>query len=66
MAILFGLNGYTVCGRALRDEIFLANSSTDAIRAHQAKDLYDSFKLTSLYVYRKGVSKSFENQVLAR
>ncbi|CAL5871501.1 uncharacterized protein PFLUO_LOCUS5754 [Penicillium psychrofluorescens] len=51
---------------AIQSGWWKSNSSTDAIRAHQAKDLYDSFKLTSLYVYRKGVSKSFENQVLAR
>ncbi|KKK18747.1 hypothetical protein P175DRAFT_0532574 [Aspergillus ochraceoroseus IBT 24754] len=37
----------------------------DIIRAYQAKQLYDSFKLTSLYIYRTSISKSFENQVLA-
>ncbi|KAL4805033.1 hypothetical protein BDV18DRAFT_141785 [Aspergillus unguis] len=37
----------------------------DVIRAYQAKQLYDDFKLTSLYIYRTAISKSFENQVLA-
>jgi histone deacetylase 6 len=38
----------------------------DVIRAYQSKQLYDNFKLTSLYIYRTSISKSFENQVLAR
>ncbi|KAL4892077.1 histone deacetylase Hda1 [Aspergillus ambiguus] len=37
----------------------------DVIRGYQAKELYDNYKLTSLYIYRTGISKSFENQVLA-
>ncbi|KAL4795013.1 hypothetical protein BDV19DRAFT_179123 [Aspergillus venezuelensis] len=37
----------------------------DVIRAYQAKQLYDNYKLTSLYIYRTAISKSFENQVLA-
>jgi histone deacetylase 6 len=37
----------------------------DVIRAYQSKQLYDNFKLTSLYIYRTSISKSFENQVLA-
>ncbi|KAL1973489.1 hypothetical protein VTN31DRAFT_6124 [Thermomyces dupontii] len=37
----------------------------DIIRAYQAKQLYDSHKLTSLWIYRTTISKSFENQVLA-
>ncbi|KAI9042059.1 histone deacetylase hdaA [Aspergillus affinis] len=37
----------------------------DVIRQYQAKHLYDNYKLTSLYIYRNGISKSFENQVLA-
>ncbi|KAL2865025.1 histone deacetylase hdaA [Aspergillus lucknowensis] len=37
----------------------------DVIRAYQAKQLYDNYRLTSLYIYRTGISKSFENQVLA-
>lgn len=38
----------------------------DVVRAYQAKQLYDNFKLTSLYIYRTAISRSFENQVLAR
>ncbi|PGH21333.1 hypothetical protein AJ80_03384 [Polytolypa hystricis UAMH7299] len=37
----------------------------DIIRQYQAKQLYDEFKLTSLYIYRDTISSSFENQVLA-
>ncbi|KAL2828050.1 hypothetical protein BDW59DRAFT_143701 [Aspergillus cavernicola] len=37
----------------------------DVIRAYQAKQLYDNHKLTSLYIYRTAISRSFENQVLA-
>ncbi|KAL1984364.1 hypothetical protein VTN96DRAFT_9225 [Rasamsonia emersonii] len=37
----------------------------DIIRAYQAKHLYDNYKLTSLFIYRNSISKSFENQVLA-
>ncbi|GES66357.1 histone deacetylase [Aspergillus terreus] len=37
----------------------------DYIRGCQAKQLYDNYKLTSLYIYRTRISKSFENQVLA-
>lgn len=43
-----------------------ANKSADVIRAYQSKQLYDNYKLTSLYIYRTAISKSFENQVLAR
>lgn len=39
---------------------------TDIIRQYQAKQLYEEHKLTSLYIYRDTISKSFENQVLAR
>lgn len=38
----------------------------DIIRQYQAKQLYDEYKLSSLYIYRDTISKSFENQVLAR
>ncbi|EER44443.1 histone deacetylase hda1 [Histoplasma capsulatum H143] len=38
----------------------------DIIRQYQAKQLYDSCKLTSLFIYRDTISKSFEHQVLAR
>ena len=38
----------------------------DIIRNYQSKQLYDNYKLTSLYIYRTGISKAFENQVLAR
>ncbi|KAJ5177286.1 Histone deacetylase clr3 [Penicillium canariense] len=37
----------------------------DVLREYQARQLYDSFKLTPLYIYRTKISKSFENQVLA-
>ncbi|KAL1964360.1 hypothetical protein VTN77DRAFT_7045 [Rasamsonia byssochlamydoides] len=37
----------------------------DVIRAYQSKRLYDNYKLTSLFIYRNSISKSFENQVLA-
>ncbi|KAL5340649.1 hypothetical protein BJX70DRAFT_360823 [Aspergillus crustosus] len=37
----------------------------DVIRSYQAKQLYDNYKLTSLYIYRTAISRSFENQVLA-
>ena len=38
----------------------------DIIRNYQSKQLYENYKLTSLYIYRTAISKSFENQVLAR
>ncbi|KAJ5673297.1 histone deacetylase [Penicillium longicatenatum] len=37
----------------------------DSIRELQAKQLYESCKLTQLYIYRTAISKSFEHQVLA-
>ncbi|KAI9699415.1 MAG: Histone deacetylase hda1 [Candelina mexicana] len=37
----------------------------DVIRAYQSKNLYDQFKMTSLFILRDRISKSFENQVLA-
>ncbi|CAK42801.1 uncharacterized protein An16g01840 [Aspergillus niger] len=37
----------------------------DVIRAYQSKQLYDNYKLTSLFIYRTAISRSFENQVLA-
>ncbi|GLI79815.1 histone deacetylase hda1 [Penicillium ochrochloron] len=37
----------------------------DVIRAYQAQQLYENFKLTALFIYRTKISKSFENQVLA-
>ncbi|CEJ59885.1 Putative Histone deacetylase HdaA [Penicillium brasilianum] len=37
----------------------------DVLRGYQAKILYESFKLTPLYIYRTKISRSFENQVLA-
>lgn len=36
------------------------------IRDYQSKQLYEDFKLTSLYIYRTAISKSFKNQVMAR
>ncbi|KAK2852156.1 hypothetical protein FQN49_005312 [Arthroderma sp. PD_2] len=44
---------------------FEGNRVHDIIRQYQAKQLYDEHKLTSLYIYRDTISKSFENQVLA-
>lgn len=38
----------------------------DVIRQYQAQQLYNNYKLTSLWIYRTSISKSFENQVLAR
>lgn len=38
----------------------------DVIRQYQAQQLYNNYKLTSLWIYRASISKSFENQVLAR
>lgn len=38
----------------------------DVIRDVQSKNLYENAKLTPLYIYRTNLSKSFENQVLAR
>lgn len=38
----------------------------DVIRDVQSKELYKNAKLTPLYIYRTNLSKSFENQVLAR
>uniref|UniRef100_A0A093V872 Histone deacetylase n=1 Tax=Talaromyces marneffei PM1 TaxID=1077442 RepID=A0A093V872_TALMA len=35
------------------------------IRQYQAQQLYNNYKLTSLWIYRSSISKSFENQVLA-
>ncbi|KAJ5318145.1 hypothetical protein PENANT_c043G02693 [Penicillium antarcticum] len=37
----------------------------DIIRVYQANQLYESCKLTPLYIYRTAISKSFEKQVLA-
>lgn len=58
------LHGKWVSGDAMgrEDNRYFA----DVIRAYQSKQLYDNFKLTSLYIYRTAISKSFENQVLAR
>nr|ABI74745.1 putative histone deacetylase [Monascus purpureus] len=49
-----------------KDEGLWTDRLHDVIRAYQSKQLYDNFKLTSLYIYRTAISKSFENQVLAR
>ncbi|KAJ5182425.1 Histone deacetylase clr3 [Penicillium capsulatum] len=42
-----------------------ANRLHDVLREVQAKQLYESAKLTPLYIYRTAISKSFDNQVLA-
>ncbi|KAI9716932.1 MAG: hypothetical protein M1812_005081 [Candelaria pacifica] len=41
------------------------HATKDVIRAYQSKNLYDEFKMTSLFILRDRLSKSFENQVLA-
>ncbi|OJJ43996.1 hypothetical protein ASPZODRAFT_18771 [Penicilliopsis zonata CBS 506.65] len=48
-----------------QDERLWTNRLHDVIRAYQSKHLFDNYKLTSLYIYRNAISKSFENQVLA-
>ncbi|KAL4782762.1 hypothetical protein BJX76DRAFT_277708 [Aspergillus varians] len=48
-----------------QDEGLWTDRLHDVIRAYQAKQLYDNYKLTSLYIYRTTISRSFENQVLA-
>ncbi|EAA59664.1 hypothetical protein AN8042.2 [Aspergillus nidulans FGSC A4] len=52
--------------KAIKNEGVWTDRLHDIIRAYQAKQLYDNYKLTSLYIYRTAISKSFENQVLAR
>jgi len=37
----------------------------DIIRAWQSKVMFDEFTMTSLFILREKISKSFENQVLA-
>lgn len=37
----------------------------DILRSHQAKMLYENFKMTPLYVYRTAISQSFKDQVIA-
>ena len=39
--------------------------SSDVIRAYQSKNLYDSYKMINLSVYRERISKSFNHQVIA-
>ncbi|KAL4995413.1 hypothetical protein BDV10DRAFT_174661 [Aspergillus recurvatus] len=51
--------------KAIKNEGVWTDRLHDIIRAYQAKQLYDDYKLTSLYIYRTAISKSFENQVLA-
>lgn len=41
-------------------------SLLDIIRTFQSTQLYENCKLVPLYVYRTSISKSFDNQVLAR
>ncbi|KAJ9395721.1 hypothetical protein DTO282F9_7341 [Paecilomyces variotii] len=48
-----------------REEHLWTDRVHDVIRAYQSKHLYDNYKLTSLYIYRTAISKSFANQVLA-
>ncbi|KAJ6110855.1 histone deacetylase [Penicillium sp. IBT 16267x] len=47
-----------------RNSVKLINAQ-DSIRELQAKQLYESCKLTELWIYRTAISKSFEHQVLA-
>ncbi|KAK2735021.1 Histone deacetylase hda1 [Myotisia sp. PD_48] len=44
---------------------FQGNRLHDILRQYQAQQLYEELQLTSLYIYRSSISKSFENQVLA-
>ncbi|KAJ5222144.1 Histone deacetylase clr3 [Penicillium citrinum] len=37
----------------------------DILRSYQSNKLYESFKMTPLYVYRTAISQSFKNQVIA-
>lgn len=48
-----------------RSSVMLINIQ-DSIRELQAKQLYESCKLTELWIYRTAISKSFRHQVLAR
>lgn len=43
----------------------LDSQSTDVLRQAQAKQLYESFRMTKLHILRDNVSPSFDNQVLA-
>ncbi|GAB1210101.1 hypothetical protein APSETT445_008891 [Aspergillus pseudonomiae] len=51
--------------KAPQEEGLWTDRLHDVIRAYQSKRLYENYKLTSLYIYRTAISKSFENQVLA-
>ncbi|KAJ5251242.1 hypothetical protein N7489_001652 [Penicillium chrysogenum] len=42
-----------------------ANRLHDVLRVYQSNQLYESCKLTPLYIYRTAISKSFDKQVLA-
>lgn len=44
----------------------MSNNDIDILRSYQANKLYESFKMTPLYVYRTAISQSFKNQVIAR
>jgi hypothetical protein len=55
-----------VCPSSDAEKLNMYQRVADIIRAYQAKQLYDEFKLTSLYIYHDTISKSFEHQVLAR
>ncbi|KAJ5626517.1 histone deacetylase [Penicillium herquei] len=47
------------------DESVKLTNMEDLLREVQSKNLYQTAKLTPLYIYRTSISKSFENQVLA-
>ncbi|KAE8167019.1 hypothetical protein BDV40DRAFT_296049 [Aspergillus tamarii] len=51
--------------KAPQEEGLWTDRLHDVIRAYQSKRLYENYKLTSLYIYRTAISRSFENQVLA-
>lgn len=51
-------------GAALRPR-FGGERMHDVVREWQSKVLFDEFKMTSLFILREKISKSFENQVLA-
>ncbi|KAJ5992086.1 histone deacetylase [Penicillium sp. IBT 35674x] len=50
---------------AKHDGLVLTDRLHDSIRELQAKQLYESCKLTELWIYRTAISKSFNHQVLA-
>lgn len=64
--MFWGNRVHGILNQAISVEKYANNCLLDIIRQYQAKQLYDEHKLTDLYIYRDSISKSFENQVLAR